>query len=423
MKKTRISLYRGVEMTALTTDKFKFNTLSLSFIMPLTRENASYAGLAARVLNRGCAAYPTLRDISLQCDRLYSASVSAGCRKSGESLMLNFTLSTLDNSYAYDGTDVFGEALELMGEIIYNPLVSDGAFKEEYVESEKKNMIDDIRAQINNKSTYALNRCIELMCDGEAFAVYGGGDEATVSGTDAKSLYEKYAEMISSLPAVVCFIGNVAPEQVAEKLKKVLKLTDRDTKLPETRVIRTAGPVKEITEEMEINQGKLSIGFRTGCCMTDEDYPAFPLFGTLFGTSPTSKLFLNVREKLSLCYYCSPVSDALKGTMVVASGIDCANKEKAQAAILHELEDIKKGNFTDEEFENAVRSIRNSYMEAMDSPNALANWFSVRLLAGIDDTPEEYIEKLMSYGRDDIIRAANRVTLDTVYFLKGRAGE
>lgn len=185
-------------------------------------------------------------------------------------------------------------------------------------------------------------------------------------------------------------------------------------------MVRRAGEVREIAETMDISQGKLSIGFRTGTCMYDEDYLSFSLFCTLFGSSPTSRLFLNVREKLSLCYYCSPVPDGLKGTMIVACGIDCANKEKATEAILRELEEVQNGRFTDEELDNAVRAMRNSYREAMDSPAALSSWFTVRSLAGITRSPEEYAALLSGCTREDIVRAAKRLTLDTIYFLKGK---
>ena len=301
MEKSSSSICRGVHMTALRTDKFKFGLLSLSFILPLTAENASAANLAARVLNRGCAKYPTLRDISLECDRLYSASITAGCSKAGEALMMSFYVSTLDNAYAFDGTDVFGGVTALLGELLRRPLLENGGFKREYLESEKKNLTDDIRAQINNKTSYAIHRCIALMCENERFAVNGSGDIDLINALDAKTLYEKYIDILQNAPIEICYIGSMEAEEVAEKLQNSLALTDRAAEIPKTDVIRKAEKVREITETMDISQGKLSIGFRTGSCMYDEDYLSFSLFCTLFGSSPTSRLFLNVREKLSLC--------------------------------------------------------------------------------------------------------------------------
>ena len=420
MEKTGSYIRRGVHLTALRTDKFKFGLLSLSFLLPLTAENASAVNLAARVINRGCEKYPTLREISLECDRLYSASVTAGCGKAGEALMMSFYVSTLDNAYAFDGTDVFGGAVALLGELLRRPLLENGGFRSEYLESEKKNLTDDIRAQINNKTSYAVNRCIALMCENERFAVNGSGDIDLINALDGRTLYEKYTEILQNAPVEICYVGLMAAEEVADKLQSSLALTDRAPELPQTDVVRRAGEVREIAETMDISQGKLSIGFRTGTCMYDEDYLSFSLFCTLFGSSPTSRLFLNVREKLSLCYYCSPVPDGLKGTMIVACGIDCANKEKATEAILRELEEVQNGRFTDEELDNAVRAMRNSYREAMDSPAALSSWFTVRSLAGITRSPEEYAALLSGCTREDIVRAAKRLTLDTIYFLKGK---
>lgn len=232
MEKSSSYIRRGVHLTALRTDKFKFGLLSLSFLLPLTAENASAVNLAARVINRGCEKYPTLREISLECDRLYSASVTAGCGKAGEALMMSFYVSTLDNAYAFDGTDVFGGAVALLGELLRRPLLENGGFRSEYLESEKKNLTDDIRAQINNKTSYAVNRCIALMCENERFAVNGSGDIDLINALDGRTLYEKYTEILQNAPVEICYVGSMAAEEVADKLQSSLALTDRAPSCP-----------------------------------------------------------------------------------------------------------------------------------------------------------------------------------------------
>ena len=170
---------------------------------------------------------------------------------------------------------------------------------------------------------------------------------------------------------------------------------------------------------MNITQGKLTLGFRTGISVYDSGYTAFSLFNEIFGGSPSSKLFMNVREKLSLCYYCSAIPEAHKGLLFVASGIEVENKQKAQEEILNQLEDIKQGKISDEEFDSAVKSLVNGYSELDDDPQSLSLWYYGRMLAGLDGTPQDVCEKIKALEKEDVVKASSGIKLDTVYFLKG----
>ncbi|MDD2269088.1 MAG: pitrilysin family protein [Eubacteriales bacterium] len=415
----RLKICEGVSLSVVTTEKFKTNFISVNLLAPLKKETASLNSLITNVLKRGCESYPTLRDINTRLDDLYASSVSAYVKKKGELQSITFAASMLDNSFSLDGTDLFAENLKLLSEIIFKPRTENGVFLKSFVDSEKKLLCDEISEQINNKSSYALHRCLELMCADEAYGVQVNGTIPDVQAITAESLYEQYRTVIASLPVEIFFVGNFEAQTVADYLKKYLCFSPRNDGSYTTEIKRTATSKPEFVEPMPVVQGKLSLGFRMGTVITDEDYPAFALFNELFGGSPSSLLFNNVREKLSLCYYCTSVPDAIKGIMVVASGIENTNKEKAETAILAQLKAIQDNNFTEEELTLARKSLINAYKEIPDSNTGLYNWYLSRIISGLSSSPGDAAKAISMVTREMVVEAAKRVTHEMTYFLKG----
>ncbi|NLE12458.1 MAG: insulinase family protein [Clostridiales bacterium] len=419
MSITKLEVARGVTLNVMETDKFKTNYLSVNFLVPLREETASLNSLIPRVLSRGSEKYPTLELFNKRLDYLYSASFSESVMRRGENQMIEFAAQFVDNVYAFDDTDITGGVIEMLDQLIFHPLTKEGRFVSEYVESEKRNLIDSIKAQINNKRYYAIARCGEEMCRGENYRFSAEGTVEGVSAITPESLWAQYKHLLKNSRVEIFFSGRCDPE----KLRGIFAymFAGGMDSIPElkTEVIRTAGEVREVIEDQPVAQGKLSVGFRTGHVLSDGNYHIFALFNELYGGSPTSKLFTNVRERLSLCYYCSSRPEALKGVMIVASGIEVDKFEQTRDEIIAQLEGIKAGNFTDGELESAKNALINGYRAHNDSPAALDGWYLSRMLAGLSDSPDDAAAKVAGVTREQIIEAAGKVVLDTVYFLRG----
>ena len=416
----RINISNGVVLNIIKTDKFKTNYLSFNFVTPLKRETASLNALISQVLIRGTQKHPNLASIKNALDDLYAAAVEGRVYRRGEYQVCGITSSWLADKYAIDGTDITGGTLDILEELLFCPYLENGVFSETYVESEKKILIDDIRAIINNKNSYAIRRCQEEMCRDENFGVCEYGDEESVEKITAKDLYKTYLDLIKKSRIEIFYVGSADEDRLCDKISAMFNSIERDyNELPETVVKKTVEKTKEITEKCPVAQGKLSLGFRSGSVLGEKEYKAFPVFIEMYGNSPVSKLFMNVREKLSLCYYCRAIPEGIKGITIVTSGIEVKNKQTAQDEILSQLESIKQGDFTEEDVFLAKASLKNAYNEIHDSPAALEGWYLTRRLAGLDDTPESVCEEFMSVTKQDIIDVANRMKLDTIYFLEG----
>lgn len=409
------------------TDKFKANYMSLSFATPLCRENAAYDALLPLVLSRGTAKMPAMREINRELDKLYASTISPRCLRRGETHFFGFSAYTLDNAYAPDGCDITGGVLEILDDIINNPLKIEDAFKSEYVESEKNNLCDRISSAINNKNRYAITRCIEEMCADEAFGVGEFGDIESVKKITAESLYDYYLSSILNLSAEVFYVGRFS-ESTEKGLKDILApFKAKTSTIARSKVKLAAEKVKRVDEDQPVKQAKLSLGYRTGITLDNPAHCKFTVFNEIFSSSPMSKLFRNVREKLSLAYYCHSIPEPLKGIMVVTSGIDASNREKAEAEIARQLDAVRACEITDDEINAAKASIINAYRELEDSPEALERWYTVRMMAGRSDSPAEAAEDILNVTKEDVAEIARALSLDTVYYmnptLKGSEGE
>lgn len=416
----KISICDGVVLNIIEKDKFKTNYISVNFISSLSKEHAALNALLPRVLKRGTMMHPDMASLNRAYETLYSTTVYSRNYKRGEVQIVGFCANPLANDYIPDGTDVLDGTLHLIDEILFSPLLENGCFKAEYVEGEKRMLIDDVKAQINNKNRYALIRCEEEMCRNEVYGISETGTIEEIEAITPASLYADYKALLSEAKIEIFFVGKTDESALVESIGSIFgKCAHHVTAPLTTEVIRRAGEVREVVEDQPVAQGKLSLGFRTASVLSDGNYHEFALMRELYGGSAVSKLFMNVREKLSLCYYCSAIPEAHKGIMIVASGIEVVNKQKAQDEILAQLEAVKAGDFTEDDLEKAKRSLTNGYAELSDSPMSLESWYLGRALAGLSTSPEEATELVMNTGREAVMEAAKGITLDTVYFMRG----
>ena len=413
-------LTERIALNLIEVDKFKSNFLSISFVVPFDKNESAMNNLILKILKRGTKSYPNMVELSKKLEYLYSTDIFTKTIAFGETQLLCFTIDALDNRFAFDNTDILDEAISVLGEIIFNPITENGAFSQSYFDSEKKNQLDDIAAEINNKARYALGRLCDHMFENEKYRFFSLGDESFVEKLTNETVYAQYKKILDSANIEITFVGKTDVSALKESLKRMLRLyTPSEVCLLSNNVIRNVSQIKEIHEKCIGKQGNLVLGFRTGTVLSDGDYPKMALLSELYGGSASSLLFMNVREKMSLCYYCASVSEAIKGIMFVRAGIENNNFETARDAILQQLDNIRNGLFSDDALEAAKLSLINAYNEISDNPQALRNWYSGRILSGIIQSPEEAIKVVKFISKNDIINTAKKINLDTVYFLEG----
>lgn len=418
---TRTELSGGVFLTYLPAKKFKTSVLSAQFIVPLRWETASANALLSAILRRGTVTYPDMGALSARLDRLYGARIDATIRKRGEAQCVGFVASLIDDCFAPGGERLLEPAADLLGELICRPVTRDGLFLEEYFENEKTNLIDAIRSILNDKRAYADSRLLQEMCTGEPYGVPRLGNEQITAALHPQMVFDAYRELISSSRLEIFYSGSAERSRVEDALRSALADLPRKGIEPSPEPVPhvPAPEPRVLTERLEVTQGKLGMGFSCG----SEDAPALLLGNTLFGGSSNSRLFLNVREKLSLCYYASSNYHRQKGLITVSSGIEFENYQKALDEITAQLEAVRKGRLEDWELEAARSTLLNAYASMGDSQGKLENFYLGQTATGRNETPEELADQVRSVTQERICQAMSTVKLDTVYFLQGKEAE
>lgn len=417
----RKEIASSVFLNTIEEHKFKAGQLSLRFMLPLSEDTAAKYSLVFPVLRRGSVHFPDIGAIRREEESLYDTEFADSVYKRGDSHVLEFRMRVLHDRYALDGMAITEKALDLMTDILFSPVTENGAFLAEYVESEKEKLIDDILAKINDKYLYARQRLVEEMFAGESYGISELGTVESVSTVTPEALYAAYLSVLKSARVEIFAVGEFDFAALESRFRALLaNIERRDVFCAKTGIAARREDVKTVYETQNIAQGKLMLGFTTGICANDPDHHAMQVLNMIFGGGATSKLFCNVREKMSLCYHCGSTEVAQKGTLLVGAGIEPENEKKAVEAILHQLEEMKKGNITDSELSDAKLALMDSVNRIADSAGALLNWHFSGVMNGELLTPEEKKEKIAAVTREDIVRLVKNIRLDTCYFLSGK---
>lgn len=421
------SLAPGVALTCVNTDKFKTGCLLVYFVGKLNRDTASSFALLPQVLRRGSSEFPDMERIAAALDELYGARIEPIVRKKGELHCIGFYADFPDDRFIPGGESVLEKTIDLASGIIQSPYMQSGLLRSDYIESEKNNLIDDIRAGINDKRNYSIDRLVEEMCAEETYGVHGLGDIGRVSAITPESLTGTYRDILAKPLIEILYCGSAGPERVASALRLALGgLPQRvDMTVPETNVVLypKSSPPRRITEELDVVQGKLAIGFRLGKAMKGiPNYPALMVFNAIYGASDTSKLFLTVRERYSLCYSISSMIEKHKGVMLVTSGVDFSNCETALDEILAQLDLVKKGSIGDLELLTAKRAVVTAIKTTMDRPAGLLDFYFDSRVSAARYDPNELCDSVEAITIDDVVEAASEVQPDTIYLLTGKGG-
>ena len=423
METVRTELIPGVWLTALRSDKFKTGCLSINLLTQLKRETAAFNAVLPFVLRRGTRFHPDMQTIAAELDSLYGTGVEPIVRKIGEIQCIGFYASFPDRKYLPAGSEVFEKTANLSCEMLLAPNTRGGLFLPAYVESEKEKLLELIRSRVNEKRSYAHFRLLEQMCCYEDYAVSRFGTEDTAESIYYQKLTKYYHSLISASPVEIFYCGSMEASKVANILSDALSgMTRGEINYDigtDIRMNAVEDKVRSFVDEISVTQGKLVMGFRLGECMEEPDLAAIYVFNAVYGSGVTSKLFMNVREKLSLCYYASSLVDTHKGIMLVSSGVDFDKVEEAKSEILAQLEAVKSGDISDEELEAARRSVASDLCACLDSQGELEGFYLANTIDGLEFSPDELAALVCDVSREDVIKIASSVVLDAEYFLRG----
>ena len=423
MSVTRTEIMPGVFLNHLRSDKFKTSCLSLSLLTQLQRDTASMNALIPYVLRRGTTRYGDMEKLSARLDELYGSAIEPVVRRFGEIQSVGFYASLPESDFLPGKADVLPAVAELLGEMLLFPATRGGLLLPQYVSGEKDKLLELICSRINNKQRYAIVRCIEEMCCCEDFSVSRYGSEDDCQAITYTKLSKHYRSLLRECPVEIVYCGRASQESVESALKDALSSLPRGEINydlgTDIRMNSLEEAPRHVEEELDVAQGKLVIGFRLGECMEEPDIAALSVFNSVFGSGTTSKLFMNVREKLSLCYYASSLIDTHKGLMLVSSGIEFDKLDAAQSEIFAQLDAVKRGEISDEELNSAKACVASDLRSAMDSQGELEGFYLSNLVDGLEMEPMELAELVENVNKDQVSAIARSVECDMIYFLKG----
>ena len=419
---SRTELSDGIFLTNVPDKKFNTNLISIGFICPLSKDTASEIALLPQLLRRAGEKYPDMLSVENALATLYGARIEPYVRKRGEILSAGFICDVIDESLVNGKSDLIKNLISMVCSLITEPLIKDGGFLPELVESEKEKLCDRITSELNDKRSYSVKKMLEAMCSGEAFAVSSYGTLEDVRRITPDRLYSTYKNMLSSAPLEIFCCGRADKEELVSYFKSALKNIDRHDvqPIPTTVLHQLNNPVKNETEVLDVIQSKLVMGFNTGITASDKRYPALILANAILGSGTTSKLFMNVREKMSLCYYASSSLDKQKGILVVSSGINFSDFEAARDEIMHQLTEVQNGNITKEELSNAKLTVISAYRSIEDSAAEIEGFLSSQMLSDCNYSLSDLIDKISEVTMQEIIDVSSEIVLDTIYLLTGK---
>lgn len=413
----------GVKLLCIKNEKFKTNCLKVDFYLPIN-EFFPAQKVLAYLIGQTSKKYNTIKKFNSKVEGLYDMDFDTSISSVGEKIKINFSAEFLDDRFTLDGKSIAEEAVDFIIEILKNPNCEDGKFDENATQREIKFTLERIKAEKNDKKAYALSRLRQLMCKDEPFGIDREKLEDDVAHLDSKMLFDAYEDMLKSSTVVITASGSLDEKMIEDKFTDFVNSIDnRQPAKLDTVFVEKANEIRYFKEKMDVSQAKMVIGMRTGMRDKNDDYVAYRVMTDIFGGGPYSRLFLNVREKMSLCYYCGARLLRDKGIIFIQSGVEEENYEKALKEILNQLEIMKNGEFTDEDFNSSIIALSDAFKGVGDSPVAECVFYGSQAFDDQVVTGKEFAEKIKSVTREQVINCAKRVTVDSVYLLAGEGAD
>lgn len=423
MEYNSTEIKKGIKVHFIQTELFKTNLISIFVSKKLSKDNVTMNTLIPAVLRRGTENMPSQEKISMELENLYGAEFDCGVDKTGDNHVLKFYIESINNNYIITDEDILQQSIENILEIVFNPILENEVFKKEYVVSEKEKIKQLIESKIDNKDKYSIERCIEELYKGELYGLYKFGRVEDLENINQTNLYKEYQNLINTAKIDIFISGEFNQQDIINTLKTnklIEKLPERNPDYvinDETTEVKQLKEENIVTEQLEVGQGKLVIGVDILENKKDSRY-AISLYNTILGGSPNSKLFQNVREKESLAYSIGSIYLKTKNNIFVKAGIEIENYEKALDLIKQQIENMKKGDFTEKDLENAKKFMIYGIKAIIEEQETGITYYIGQELAGTNVNPMEYIDKINSITMEDVKNIANKVNINTVYFLK-----
>ena len=413
----KINLYDNINLTLIQSKKFKKTLVSIYVQRLLDKNEVTKNALLPNMITNASNKYNSLRSISNKLEDLYGSSLLADISKRGERQVLNIKLVTTNEIYLDE--PIFNDAIEFLDEVINNPLIENDGFKEEYLKIEKQNLIERIKAKVNDKGRFALERCFEEMCKDEKFSISEYGYIEDIEKITAKDLYNHYKTILKTSPIDIVIEGEFDEEKVVETIKSKFKF-DRENliSIPREEYKKDIKEVKTIVDKMDITQGKLVMGYRSNTDFADiKNYYPLIVGCNILGGGPHSKMFINIREKESLCYYIYSSIEKYKGILFISSGIETQNYDKTTELVKEQIQSIIEGNISDEELDNSKISLISTMRSLTDSIGGLSDFKFAQDISKTNLSVEDIINYIENVTKEEIVDVFKRLQLDTIYFL------
>lgn len=412
----------GLRVHIIPTDKYKTNTFVFRFKAPLNEETVTERALLPYVLQSATEKLPSVIRLRQYLEELYGSSLAVDVSKKGEDHVISIYVDIANEVYLHDAPPLFEKALSMLSDIVLHPAIEGNGFLPSIVESEKRALLQRIEATYDDKMRYANERLVEEMCKVEPYRLSANGKKESVSSITNESLYQYYQKVLAEDEMDLYIIGDIS-ENAVDLVSKYFSISARPAKERNVLLHKRNNEEKEVVEKQELKQSKLHIGYRTFITYKDEDYFALQLFNGLFGGFSHSKLFVNVREKNSLAYYAASRFESHKGLLFVMSGIEAKNYEKAVEIIKEQMLAMQNGDFSEEEMHQTKSVIQNQILEAIDTPRGFVEMLYHGIISDRTRPVEEWLTGIESVTKEEIVKVAKNIELDTIYFLQGTEGE
>ncbi|MDC3416337.1 EF-P 5-aminopentanol modification-associated protein YfmF [Aquibacillus salsiterrae] len=417
-----IIIENGYNLHLIPSKKYKTINMIVKFKAPLERTTVTERALLPYILQQGTEKYPSARELRTALDDLFGTVFTIDSAKKGESHIITARMEVANQAYLTSNVEIIKEALALLNQIIFHPKGNKESFDEKIVNREKQTLKQKIDSVIDDKMSYANMRLIDEMCQKEPYQLHVQGYEEDLEAIDAKNLFDYYRTMLVEDELDIYVLGDLGDFSIQELIATYFAREKEDRNQPNPTITQKIADVKEIVEAQNVQQGKLHLGYRTNITFSDPLYPALQVFNGIFGGFPSSKLFMNVREKHSLAYYASSRFESHKGLLFVFSGIDPKDYKQAKNIIIEQMEAMQSGDFSDDQVEETKQMVVNQFLETLDHPQGLIEVLYHQILADLTISPEELMAKIKQVKKQDILEVGKRLELDTVYFLTSQGG-